>query len=462
MATVKLIGSTASTGTTGFGTSFWLAKYTAEATGLLSEIKIRSSGSQTVKVAVYADNAGEPGARLAKQDTSQSLVDGWNTIALEASCSIVSGTSYWLAVATNASTLWYYTPSTARRFKVITYAGWSFPDPAGTGFTSDTGAVAEEQGFGVLVISPSGLSQPIAYGTPKLSLSIKPPGYQQVIAYGTPTVTVAGAAITIYPPGLQVVIAYGTPAILYPQSISPPGLAVPFAYGTPTLIPGTAFIYIPGLQQAIAYGTPKLILTIKPSGIAQAIAYGTPSLKYPQSISPPGLNVPIAYGTPSIASGVIIIYVPGHQQVIGYGTPTILKYVWHVILDGQYNIESPGTNRAYVIGRDVYGNPVYGEAHDSGESSLVGERLDFQQELSIPTEAQAGDVATAVLAKMRLTKARGVILIPYNCGQELWDVVQITDAGANQSAVKFRVVGLRFEYHPRQARYQHKLILGAP
>jgi hypothetical protein len=40
--------------------------------------------------------------------------------------------------------------------------------------------------------------------------------------------------------------------------------------------------------------------------------------------------------------------------------------------------------------------------------------------------------------------------------------VQITDAGANQQVVKFRVVGIRFEYNPRQAKYQHKLILGAP
>jgi hypothetical protein len=63
---------------------------------------------------------------------------------------------------------------------------------------------------------------------------------------------------------------------------------------------------------------------------------------------------------------------------------------------------------------------------------------------------------------MRLTGKRGVILIPPNCGQELWDAVQITDAGANQSAVKFRVVGIRFEYNPKQARYQHRLILGAP
>jgi hypothetical protein len=134
----------------------------------------------------------------------------------------------------------------------------------------------------------------------------------------------------------------------------------------------------------------------------------------------------------------------------------------HIILDGQYTTESPDINRAYVIGRDIYGNPVYGTAVDSTELGLVGERLDFQQDPAIPTTAQAGDVASAVLAKMRLTTKRGVILIPPNCGQELWDVVQIFDSMGNQSAVKFRVVGIRTEYNPKQARYQHRLILGAP
>ena len=144
------------------------------------------------------------------------------------------------------------------------------------------------------------------------------------------------------------------------------------------------------------------------------------------------------------------------------GSPTLLKYVWHVILDGQYLTETPETNRAFVIGRDQYGNPVYGTAVNTDEVALVGERLDFIPDPAIPTTAQAGDVASAVLSKMRLMGKRGVILIPPNCGQELFDVVQISDAGANQSAVTFRVVGLRFEYNPKQARYQHKLILGAP
>jgi hypothetical protein len=203
------------------------------------------------------------------------------------------------------------------------------------------------------------------------------------------------------------------------------------------------------------------VLVVSPSGLSQLLAYGTPVLIYPQTISPPGLALPIAYGTPSV-SQVVVITLQGLAVVISYGTPAVLRLIGHVILDGQYDIESPETNRAFVVGRDVYGNPVWGEAHDTAESALVGERLDFQPDPAIPTSAQAAAVAAAVLSKMRLSKKSGFILIPYNCGQELWDVVQITDAGATPEAVNFRVAGIRLEYNPKRAVYQHILILVAP
>jgi hypothetical protein len=223
------------------------------------------------------------------------------------------------------------------------------------------------------------------------------------------------------------------------------------------------------IVQPISYGIPTVEveegLTIIPTSIVQAIAYGTPSLFYPQTIAPSSIIQAIVIGTPAVIggeTGELRIFPTSTVQQISIGSPTILKYVWHVILDGQYNIESSEINRAYVIGRDVYGNPVYGTAVDSTELGLVGERLDFQQEPAIPTSSQAESMASAILSKMRLTGKKGVILIPPNCGQELFDVVQITDDGANQQAVSFRVVGIRFEYNPKQARYQHKLILGAP
>jgi hypothetical protein len=379
--TIKLVGADDATGSQQSVGYFTLCKFTAEATGYMTQFRVKSSVAGNVKVALYADNGGEPGALITAMNTGQAVDGlGWNTLSFTSTL-ITIGTVYWLAFIFDIQgAVDYRTLAGAtRRYKAGTYAGWTFPDPAGSGFSSTTGYADLEAGWG-----ESG------------------------------------------------------------QTISPPGLSQPIAYGTPTV----------GISGIV----------ISPQGIAVIISYGTPSLRYPQTISPAGLSVPIAYGTPSVtrAGEEGVIYVPGHQQVIAYGTPTILKYVWHLILDGQYNTESPKINRAYVIGRDIYGNPVWGEAHDTDESGLLGERLDFQPDPAIPTTAQAADVAAAVLSKMRLTKARGVILIPPNCGQELFDVVQITDAGANQSAVKFRVVGLRFEYSPRQARYEHRLILGAP
>jgi hypothetical protein len=393
MATARILG-TATEDTSPQGANRVVYdKFTALATGKITEFKVYAGESGHVKVAIYADNSGEPGDKINGNDSSQAVVAGWNTLSISETA-ITKDTVYWLAVCTEtAASARNNTNTGTLRYKDVTFSTWTWPASAGSGFNNASVEMCYA-GWGVLVLSPSGLSQPISYGTPKLSLSIYPPGLEQVIAYGTPTVQTA--ALIIYPPGLQVVIAYGTPALRYPQTISPPGLSIPIAYGTPSV---------------------GIVGIISPQGIA---------------------------------------------VIISYGTPTILKYVWHVILDGQYATETPGVNRAYIIGRDQYGNPVYGTAVDSTELALVGERLDFQPDPAIPTTAQAGDVASAVLSKMRLRGKGGVILIPPNCGQELFDVVQISDAGANQAAVSFRVVGIRFEYSPKQARYQHRLLLGTP
>ena len=143
-------------------------------------------------------------------------------------------------------------------------------------------------------------------------------------------------------------------------------------------------------------------------------------------------------------------------------TFTTPKKVYHPILDGQYTEETPGINRVYVIGRDEEGNPVYGSSLNQAEIDKVGERLDFTLETSIPTAEDAAAAAQAMLDKRRLTGSRGFILIPPNCGQELWDVIQITDKLCAQDEANYRVIGIRFDYEPRKSRYVHRLILGAP
>jgi len=375
MATCKLLGSEGIYNSDDGGNYVIYSKFTADATGKVIEIHVYSSANGHAKIAIYSDNSGEPGDKITGNDNSQAVTaNQWNTLTI-ADTDIISGTVYWLGVAieTTGNSCKSASSGGVKRNKSIIYGTFSWPSSAGTGFSSSS-SLSMIAGYGILMLSPVGISQPVSYGTP--------------------TVSIFG--ILISPQGISVIVSYGMPSLRYPQTISPLSIVQPVSIGTPWL---------------------GIFGFIKPQSAIQPVVIGL---------------------------------------------PTILKYVWHVILDGQYATVTPEVNRAYIIGRDQYGNPVYGTAVNTNEVTLLGERLDFQSDPAIPTAAQAGDVAAAVLSKMRLMGKNGVIFIPPNCGQELFDVVQISDSAANQSAVKFRIVGMRFEYNPGQAIYQHRLILGAP
>ena len=53
------------------------------------------------------------------------------------------------------------------------------------------------------------------------------------------------------------------------------------------------------------------------------------------------------------------------------------------------------------------------------------------------------------------------ILVPVNCGQQLYDVIDVTDARAGLDAEKKRVLGLVLVYHPQRGEYSQRLSLGA-
>lgn len=75
---------------------FHLTKFTAIESGTMSKIKIYSDASLYAKVAVYADNNGEPDVLLSVVNTSTAISTGWSTISIP-EISVVSGRSYWLA-----------------------------------------------------------------------------------------------------------------------------------------------------------------------------------------------------------------------------------------------------------------------------------------------------------------------------------------------------------------------------
>jgi len=149
--TVKLLGADDATGSPNSVGYFTLNKYPAVATGNMVEFRVKSSAAGNIKVALYADSGGEPGALITAMNTGQAVVVGWNTLTFT-STAITNGTAYWLAyMIDTVGAIDFNHPggSEQRRYKAATYAGWTFPDPAGSGFSSTTGYIDLEAGWGV-------------------------------------------------------------------------------------------------------------------------------------------------------------------------------------------------------------------------------------------------------------------------------------------------------------------------
>jgi len=117
---------------------FYLVRFQAEETGFVSGIRFLLALGCGVKVALYADSEGEPGALLSANDTGKVCATGWNGISIP-HYEVTKDTYYWLAFNTDADRLEYHTASGTVRWLGANFAGFSFPNPAGEGFnTLDT------------------------------------------------------------------------------------------------------------------------------------------------------------------------------------------------------------------------------------------------------------------------------------------------------------------------------------
>jgi len=146
----KLIGVDDSNPSSGTypGNDFFLYRFLAVDSGNITSFKIKTSGSGNVKVAVYADNAGAPGTLLNAVNTSTPVVAGWNDIIIPPT-GVVSGTSYWLAYASDAAIGYYQSAAGTLKYKSVTYSSFTFPGNAGTDFTTLTTSVGLLAGWGV-------------------------------------------------------------------------------------------------------------------------------------------------------------------------------------------------------------------------------------------------------------------------------------------------------------------------
>lgn len=263
MATGKLIGTdTQCSDNEVTGYVVW-DKFVASASGILSEIHIYCAVTGHAKVAVYADNGGVPGYRLAKQDTSTAVAAGaWRTISLEASCNIISGTTYHLAhvIDNQGSIVGQNSGGVSRYYEVLpgTYADWTWPDNAPS-LTAQANFLSSIAGWGILVLSPSGIASLGAFGTDKVNRNVKPSGVATLEAIGSHVLSISGAR-TLIPSGIATAGVFGAAKFLF--HLLPPGIATLQGLGSPKL---NYKLALAGIASGEALGALSLIIFLQPT-----------------------------------------------------------------------------------------------------------------------------------------------------------------------------------------------------
>jgi hypothetical protein len=137
----------------------------------------------------------------------------------------------------------------------------------------------------------------------------------------------------------------------------------------------------------------------------------------------------------------------------GIGTPGSGSN--HLILEGRYRTCARRINRVRAEGPDIVAESL---AWDEIEKK--GDILRMIEDLNLTTASSAHNRGEATLRKTDIDSISGYIKIPTNCGQQIYDVIAITDPSACQAATKRRILGIDMNYLPAKAIYEQKLKLG--
>jgi len=152
--------------------------------------------------------------------------------------------------------------------------------------------------------------------------------------------------------------------------------------------------------------------------------------------------------------GYIVNPLDTDSSVYSYGSA-------HTIFDGRYRRGIYAINRVQVEGYDpVTEEPIVVDSFAWDEIDKLYDRLRQLEDKNIDTVARVQARGEAHLREAELESASDIIRIPVNCGQQLYDVIDITDDRAGLNAEKKRVLGLVLTYNPHRGEYEERLSLG--
>jgi hypothetical protein len=133
----------------------------------------------------------------------------------------------------------------------------------------------------------------------------------------------------------------------------------------------------------------------------------------------------------------------------------------HPVLQGKYHSGSWQNNQVRIEGYDnVSGSPIIIDVFDWEQMEYFYDRTMQVADTNIGTVVASQALAGAYLRKAGIESIHSMIRVPVNCGQQLYDVIDITDSHAGLSGAKRRVMGIAISYRSGRGEYEQTLLLG--
>ncbi len=133
----------------------------------------------------------------------------------------------------------------------------------------------------------------------------------------------------------------------------------------------------------------------------------------------------------------------------------------HSVIEGRYRMSAWKLNRVRIEGYDPgEEEKIVRDAFDWAQIAALYDRSDWLGDRNVDTVASAEARGEAYLREAEIYSGGGTIRVPVNCGQQLYDVVDVTDERAGLAAGNKRVLGLALVYNPRRGEYEMRLALG--